>query len=60
MEVAGFPIYVRSQPYTKHRGLLENFSGISIERIMAKTPLKREEDVDLWVEGFRNAGVPEN
>ncbi len=59
MEVAGFPNFVRSHPYTKHRGLLENFPGISVERIMAKTPLKREEDVDLWVEGFRNAGVRE-
>ena len=60
MDVAGFPIYVRSHPYTKHLCLLGNFRGISVIRIMAKTPLKREEDVDLWVEGFRNAGVPEN
>ncbi len=60
MEVAGFPIYVRSHPDTKHRGRLDNFLGISIDGIMAKTPLKRDEDVDLRVEGFRNAGVPEH
>ena len=60
MDVAGFPIYVRSHPYTEHLCLLETFHSISIIRIIAKTPLTREEDVDLWVEGFRNAGVPGN
>ncbi len=60
MDVAGFPIYVRFHPDAKHRGLLENIAAVSIERLMAKTPLKREEDVDLRIEGFRNAGVPEN
>ncbi len=60
MEVAGLPIYVRSHPYTKYLGIPEKVFGAYIVRIMAKTPLKREEDVDLRVEGFRNAGVPEN
>jgi tetratricopeptide (TPR) repeat protein len=38
----------------------EKFPNLSVERIRDKTPFNREEDMELWLEGLRKAGVPEN
>ena len=34
-------------------------SGFTISRFKKRTPLKRQEDVDLFIEACRLAGVPE-
>jgi len=39
--------------------LLEKFPDTSIEKIPATFPFKRQEDVELWVKGLRDAGIPE-
>jgi len=39
--------------------LLKNCPDLSIARIRDKTPFNRKEDIELWVEGLRKAGVPE-
>jgi len=39
--------------------LLEKIPGISIAEILDKTPFNRDEDIELWVEGLRRAGLPE-
>jgi hypothetical protein len=37
----------------------EKFPNLSVEKIRDKTPFSREEDMELWLEGLRKAGVPE-
>jgi TolB-like protein/Tfp pilus assembly protein PilF len=39
--------------------LMKNFPGASISDIQGSIPFKRPEDVELWVEGLRLAGIPE-
>jgi len=38
--------------------LLENFPNSTTSNIQASIPFKRPEDVDLWMEGLRSAGLP--
>ena len=33
--------------------------GVSISNIRDSIPFKRKEDIELWVDGLRKAGVPE-
>ena len=39
--------------------LLKKFPDLSVERIRSKTPFNRAEDVAVWVDGLRKAGLPE-
>jgi TolB-like protein/Tfp pilus assembly protein PilF len=39
--------------------LLEKFADVSIAKIRETIPFKREQDVEIWVDGLRKAGVPE-
>ena len=39
--------------------LLEKFSDTSIAKVRNAFPFGREEDLELWIEGLRKAGLPE-
>ncbi|MCZ6591968.1 MAG: adenylate/guanylate cyclase domain-containing protein [Alphaproteobacteria bacterium] len=39
--------------------LLEKFSDTSIAKVRNAFPFSREEDLELWIEGLRKAGLPE-
>ena len=40
--------------------LVQRYPNASIENVLHRTPLKRPEDVQIWAEGLRKAGLPEN